>query len=86
MTPELKRLDELLVAMQGVKLTQRPGLTCGACGKAHRTCVTDDAGHSICLDCYLVHNPAHGQQPTRHPQGDQLLSQPMQPKFVKKFS
>jgi hypothetical protein len=79
----VKRLDLLLLAMKGKKLTEQESV-CGACGQ-RGNCLTDDEKHSVCLDCYEPKAPWMGQQPTRVPQGDLLVRLPLSPQFTKRF-
>lgn len=88
-TELIQRIDRVFSQIIG-KCHWAQNVKCNACGKENRAGVTDEAGHTLCADCYnLSEQTSSGipaQPPTHHPQGDQLLSLPMRPKFVKKFS
>lgn len=90
MSPELERIrkfDEVWSAMlaENAPLTFTSDKRCDACGKVSCSVIVSQSGKCVCADCYNVPCPGFGTQPTRHPQGDQLLRLPATPKFTKKF-
>lgn len=85
-TKLVQRIDATLLKIAGAPLHNVTDCLCAACRQKKKHGVSDNAGHTLCLDCYP--SPKYmsfGNLPTKVPQGDDLVRLPRE-RFTKKFT